>query len=142
MRLVLVQDPKGKAIAAPAPDVPAIQVLFGLLGSTLCLRSNSHLILALHLLEIIMGACKQQPARPAGGSRELPMVPENEEPSPAPGTAQAAAGAEPSNVPMEGATRSRDTYAASHILVAGMETSSCWLYDSKQRRRGTSPARS
>ena len=105
-----VQDPKGKSIAGPAADVPAIQVLFGLLGSRLCLRSNSHLVLALHLLEIVMGACKPQPARPggqpSGDSRDLPMVPENEEPGPAPapqGSAQAAAGAEPSDVPMEGA---------------------------------------
>ena len=112
---MLLQDPKGKSIAAPPADVPAIQVLFGLLGSTLCLRSNSHLILALHLLEIVMGACKPQPARPggqaSGGSRDLPMVPENEEPGPAPTpeTAQAAAGAELSDVPMEGESRPRDT---------------------------------
>jgi hypothetical protein len=81
-----LQDLKGKAPANSKPEeTPALRIVFSLLRSQLCQRSNGHLVLALHLLEIVLSASKAQPARipaPAPvGAPELPAVPEEGEPS-------------------------------------------------------------
>lgn len=77
-----LQDPKGKSIAEEQREVSSLVVLFGLLGSTLCERSNSHLLLVLALLEIILTAAREKASKPAQlptAPRDLPAVPENEE---------------------------------------------------------------
>ena len=92
-----VQDPKGKSIAQEQKEVSSIEVLFGLLGSTLCERSNSHLLLVLLLLDIILTAAKDKAPKPAqqpAAPRELPAVPENEE-SGQPASTPAAAAQQP-----------------------------------------------
>lgn len=58
-----------------------MEILFGLLSSTLCERSNSHLISSLTLLELVMSAAlgKQRQAQPQRGlliGQQLPIVPE------------------------------------------------------------------
>ena len=87
--LPFVLDLKGKAPAnRKQQDTPAFRILFTLLRSQLCQRSNSHLVLALHLLEIVLSASKPRPAPAATAvATELPPVQEGEEegaPSPAP----------------------------------------------------------